>query len=158
MHGDDADFLRDLEDLLAAHDALPWAEVLRRLCAHLDCAVGTVHLLGEDGRLHLTSEIGLPPVLLDRVRTIPVGKGMAGIAAERLQTVQVCNLQTDDSGVVRPGARLTRMEGSIASPMLHEGELRGVLGVAKPMPYEFTQSEQNLLLAVGARLAAAAQS
>jgi putative methionine-R-sulfoxide reductase with GAF domain len=89
------------------------------------------------------------------VQVIPIGKGMAGIAAMRREPVQVCNLQSDASGVVRPGAKLTQMEGSLAAPMLDGDRLCGVFGIAKPVPYEFTPAEQQLLLAVGAAIARA---
>ena len=132
----------------------PWSGVLDRLLAHFECPVGTIHRLEPDGvTLRLTAQRGLPPPVLEKVQSIPVGKGMAGIAAERRAPVQVCNLQTDESGVVRPGAKLTRMEGSIAAPMLRGDRLHGVLGVAKPHPYEFTEAESSLLLAVGRALA-----
>ena len=84
---------------------------------------------------------------------IPIGKGMAGIAAERREPVQVCNLQTDASGVVREGAKMTRMEGSLAVPMLDGKRLCGVLGVAKPVEYEFTAAQTEALMAVGQVLA-----
>lgn len=47
---------------------------------------------------------------------------MAGIAAERHQLVQLCNLQKDISGVARPATKETKVEGSIAVPMLLDGE------------------------------------
>jgi L-methionine (R)-S-oxide reductase len=146
--------------LLAAIDTLcsraappPWPDVVAALTKHFDCVVGTVHLMGTDGLLHLEAQRGLPPPVIDKVQVIPIGKGMAGIAAERKEPVQVCNLQTDTSGVVRQGAKLTQMEGSLAAPMLRDGKVAGVLGVAKPVPYEFTAAEQQLLLDVGAQLA-----
>jgi L-methionine (R)-S-oxide reductase len=146
--------LASLRDLLP-HDPPPWPMLLARLTSHFDCPVGTVHLLAPaDGLLHLTAQQGLPPFVLDKVQRIPIGKGMAGIAAERRQPVQVCNLQTDQSGVVRPGAKLTQMEGSLAAPMLAGDRLVGVLGVAKPVAYEFTAAEQQLLLDVGSMFAA----
>lgn len=74
---------------------------------------------------------------------------MAGIAAERRQPVEMCNLQTDSSGVARPAAKETRVEGSIAVPMLHDGELHGTLGVAKSIPYEFTKKEVSELMEIG---------
>jgi hypothetical protein len=40
----------------------------------------------------------------------------------------MCNLQIDDSGVARPAAKETKVEGSIAVPMLLEGKLYGTLG------------------------------
>ncbi|MBX3462829.1 MAG: GAF domain-containing protein [Planctomycetes bacterium] len=139
---------------LAGPAGARWPDLLAAVLAHFDCPVGTVHLLDPaDGRLHLAAQRGLPPVVLDKVVTIPIGKGMAGIAAQRREPVQVCNLQTDQSGVVRPGARETRMEGSLAVPMLDGAALRGVLGIAKPFAYDFTPAETALLLAVAARAA-----
>ena len=43
-------------------------------------------------------------------------------------------------------AKDTKMEGSIACPMFDGTELRGVVGVAKPVPHDFTSEEQALLL------------
>jgi L-methionine (R)-S-oxide reductase len=145
--------LAALENQLAAPE-LPWQAVLDRVTKHFDCPVGTVHLLDpKDGMLHLAAQRGLPPPVLDKVAVIPIGKGMAGIAAERREPVQVCNLQKDQSGVVRPGAKLTQMEGSLAAPMLDGDRLCGVFGIAKPVAHDFTEAETRLLLSVGARLA-----
>jgi signal transduction protein with GAF and PtsI domain len=150
-----------LHPLLAAVDELltppapSWPAVLALVARHFECPVATWHRLDANaGLLHLVAQQGLPPPVLDKVQRIPVGKGMAGIAAERRQPVQVCNLQSDGSGVVRPGAKLTQMEGSLAAPMLDGTRLHGVLGVAKPVAYDFTTDEQQLLLQVGARIAA----
>lgn len=85
--------------------------------------------------------------------TIPVGKGMAGIAAERMEAVQVCNLQTDDSGVVRPGAKDTKVEGAITAPMIVEGKLYGTLGIAKKDPYEFNDKETKALMRIASAIA-----
>jgi L-methionine (R)-S-oxide reductase len=127
---------------------------LDRVLRALDCQVGTIHGLDSgSGLLTLLASRGVPETLLARIVRIPIGKGMAGIAAERREPVQVCNLQTDTSGVAKPSARETRMEGSIAVPILHGDELRGTLGVAKPVPYEFTVAESALLLNAGAVIA-----
>lgn len=146
--------VRAVDAVLAGAAERRWSQLLDAVLAHFDCPVGTVHLLdGGDGLLHLAAQRGLPEAVLGRVGVIPIGKGMAGIAAERREPVQVCNLQTDQSGVVRPGAKLTQMEGSLAVPMLDRGSLRGVLGVAKPVAYEFSAGETRLLLAVAERAA-----
>lgn len=148
--------LAELEALLGTTNPPLWEPALGILLRHFDCAVGTIHVLEADGLLHLRTQRGLPPPVLDKVGVIPIGKGMAGLAAERRAPVQVCNLQTDTSGVARPDARLTRMEGSIAAPMLFGERLYGVVGVAKPVPYEFSAEEGARLLAAGAMLARAA--
>jgi len=137
--------------LQEAGDAWPAAlsDVLEMVLADVDCVTGTIHRLDPGtGRLHVLAYKGIPEAILDRVRDIPIGKGMAGMAAERRAPVQVCNLQEDQSGVVRPGAKLTEMEGAVACPMLVEGELCGTIGVAKPTPYEFTDAEMQRLTGV----------
>jgi L-methionine (R)-S-oxide reductase len=104
--------------------------------------------MGGDGHLHLTAIVGLyPPPVLDAIRTIPVGKGLAGLAAQRLEPVTVCNLQDDASGQAPPGARATGMEGAITVPCIDAGgTLRAVLGIANRSPRTFTPEEVSGLL------------
>ena len=84
--------------------------ILDRLLSTFGCSVGTVHRLDRDtGMLRLCVHRGLPAALLERVQLIPIGKGMAGLAAERRVPVQVCNLQTDTSGAAKPAAKETGM-------------------------------------------------
>lgn len=121
--------------------------------AHFGCQAGTVHLL-RDGMLRLAAHENIPPPVVQIIGTVPVGKGIAGLAAERREPVTICNLQTDTSGQVRPGAKATGMEGSLAVPMLAGGELRGVLGIAKAEAYDWSEEETGLVLAIATRLCA----
>src|SRR4051794_30190745 len=77
---------------------------------------GTIHLLGADGVLHLTAHHGIPEQVVNIVKMVPVGKGMAGLAVQRMSPVNICNIQTDNSGDVRPGAKATAMQGAIVVP------------------------------------------
>ena len=120
--------------------------------AHFGCQAGTIHLL-RDGVLKLAAHKNIPPPVVQIIGTVPIGKGIAGLAAERREPVTICNLQTDTSGQVRPGAKATGMEGSLAVPMLAGGELRGVLGIAKAEAYDWSEPETALVLAIAARLA-----
>ena len=129
---------------------LDWQQLLSDIIVAFDCSTGTVHTLDNDSQLlQLKAQQGIPEFLLPKMTEIPIGKGMAGIAAQRLQPVEMCNLQTDDSGVARPAARETKVEGSIAAPMLLEGILYGTLGIAKPVPYDFTVEETDALMQIG---------
>ena len=117
--------LGELQHLLGAGNPRPQAleAALEKILAAFDCRVGTIHALQPDsGVLTLQAQRGLPAVLLPRVQEIPIGKGMAGLAAERREPVQVCNLQTDGSGV------------------------------AKPVAHEFSSAETELLLKVGSMI------
>jgi len=130
-----------------------WQSALDLILAEFKCPVGTIHMMDEGGEmLHLILRRGIPDAILDRVTRIPVGKGMAGLAAERRECVEVCNLQTDTSGDAKPGAKMTGMEGSIAVPMLIDGRVVGVLGVAKPTAYTFSDVERRELLAIATQI------
>jgi len=138
-----------LSDLLKS-PVINWEEVLSEIISSFDCTTGTVHFLdAETSLLKLKVQIGIPPFLIPKLSEIPLGKGMAGIAAERREPVEMCNLQTDSSGVARPAAKETKVEGSIAVPMLLDNTLFGTLGIAKPVPYDFTEEEVNDLLKIG---------
>lgn len=104
---------------------------------------GTVHLLQGDV-LKLASSVNIPPPVVKVSETIPKGKGMAGLAWERGQVVATCNLKTDESGDVRPGAKAVDAQAALAIPVLaSSGALRAVVGIA--FLGERTFSEQDLL-------------
>jgi len=136
---------------LEGQSAVPdWKLLLGDIILAFDCTTGTIHTLDQETQLlELEAQQGIPDFLLPKMSRIPIGKGMAGIAAERRKPVEMCNLQTDESGVARPAARETKVEGSIAAPMLLEGKLFGTVGIAKPVPYDFTEEENHSLMRIG---------
>lgn len=136
---------------LQNHNAeLNWQDLLAEIISSFACTTGTIHTFDEKSQLlKLQAQQGIPSFLLPKITEIPLGKGIAGVAAERREPVEMCNLQTDDSGVARPAAKQTNVEGSIAVPMLLENDLYGTLGVAKTEPYDFTKEEENTLLQIG---------
>jgi len=140
-----------LLDRLQSREAdVDWQRLLQDVIAAFDCATGTLHVLDRHTNLlALQAHQGIPPFLLPKMQAIPIGKGMAGIAAERRRPVEMCNLQTDQSGVARPAAKETKVEGSMAAPMIFEGDLYGTLGIAKPVPYDFTPEEARDLMKIG---------
>ena len=130
-------------------------EALLLVLRHFRADSGTLHRL-RDGVLALSAHSpGIPEPVLAAVRSVPIGKGMAGLAAERREPVTACNLQTDTSGDVRPGARATGLRGSIVVPMLAGDDVRGTLGIGNREEREFSDAERALLLAAGAVLARA---
>jgi L-methionine (R)-S-oxide reductase len=97
---------------------------------------------------------GFPEFVLAAIRTIPVGKGMAGLAVERRRPVDSCNIQTDASGDVRPGARATDLGGAIVVPIFQGDDVVGALGIANRGERIFDESEISNLLTAGRGLAA----
>lgn len=145
-------FQDEVQSALAQPDAMQGVLDLTIQQLHADS--GTIHLMGDDGVLHLTVSKGLPEVVLNIVRIIPVGKGMAGLAVERKQAVSMCNLQTDNSGDAKPGAKKTGMEGAIVVPVMKGDEAVGALGVANRSERTFTPEEIDMLMGVGRAIAA----
>lgn len=112
-------------DLNPAHQ-----QFLESLLERLGGVAGTVHeQRGDD--LFLTAARNIPPPVVAVVAHVPHGKGMAGVAQVKKQPVQTCNLQTDDSGTIKPGAKAVGAQAAIALPVLRDdGEVRAVVGVA----------------------------
>jgi putative methionine-R-sulfoxide reductase with GAF domain len=106
--------------------------------------------------LKLVTSERIPEHLMGVISVIPVGKGIAGAAAERREPVEMCNLQADTTGVARPDAKTTGVLGNIAVPILDGERLCGTLGIGKFQPYDFTDAEKAQLLelteAIAARL------
>jgi L-methionine (R)-S-oxide reductase len=130
------------------------ADLIAAIVRHMKADSGTIHLVGADGLLHLQAATpGFPEVVMATITTIPVGKGMAGLAAQRRQPVDACNIQTDTSGDVRPGARATALSGAIVVPIFRGDMVIGTLGVGNRSERVFTQAETDDLLALGRQLA-----
>ena len=136
-----------IKSALARGDGL--AEALRLTIAHFHADSGTIHLLEPDGVMHLAAAQGVPEFVLDKVRLVPIGKGMAGLAAERKEPVNVCNIQTDTSGSVKPGARGAGMEGAMVVPVMKGQDAAGALGIANRTERTFTPEEVALLMEIG---------
>src|SRR5690349_7526822 len=91
---------------------------------------GTVHCL-DDGVLKIAAAVNIPPPVVRATEIIPNGKGMAGLAWERDECVATCNLKTDASGDVRPGAKAVDAQAALAIPVRDAaGGVRAVVGIA----------------------------
>lgn len=106
---------------------------------------GTVHVTRGD-ELVLSAWHNIPPPVRELSAVVPNGKGMAGLAMQREQPVQTCNVQTDDSGDVRPGARSVGAQAAVALPV-HDpaGAVRAVVGIAFLGERELPQDEVERL-------------
>ena len=75
-------------------------QYLEKIIANFKADSGTVHMIGKDGALHLKASSGVPEVVLNIVRIVPIGKGMAGLCAERAEPITACNIQSDADRVL----------------------------------------------------------
>ena len=113
---------------------------------------GTVHVQrGED--LYLTAAHNIPPNVVAIVAHVPHGKGMAGVAQVKKQPVQTCNLQTDETGNIKPGAKAVNAQAAVALPVLDDaGAVRAVVGIAWNHEAQIGPAEQQTMMAVAAAL------
>src|SRR5882757_2265174 len=130
-------------------------KILRDMLAKFNSETGTVHKLHEPTQLlRLLAQAGLPPQLLDMVSIIPVGKGIAGECVQKNRPVTICNLQTDTSGVAKPGAKQTGVGGAVCVPMHKNGAIIGTLGIGTMRQHEYTSEETQRLEELATLIAA----
>ncbi|TLD72536.1 GAF domain-containing protein [Phragmitibacter flavus] len=142
-----------LPDLLS-HEPVDWQAVLDATIEDFDCTTGTLHRLHADTQmLHLVAQRGIPEQIMPMVLVIPVGKGIAGVAAETRQPVELCNLQKDLGGVAKDAARKTNVQGSLAVPVQEGPDLCGTLGIGKMTPHDFTAAEKDRLMSIATEMA-----
>ena len=124
-------------------------KLLRDTLAQFRSETGTIHRLDEQTQLlHLVAHAGLPPQMIDVVKTIPVGKGIAGETVAKNRPVTICNLQTDTSGVAEPGAKQTGVGGAVCVPVRlggNMGKIVGTFGIGTMREYEYSAAEINAL-------------
>ena len=114
---------------------------LRSFLSDHGAVAGTVHVLQGD-LLKLSAAVNIPPPVVKVTETIPKGKGMAGLAWERDEVVATCNLKSDTSGDVRPGAKAVDAQAALAIPVRSPaGELRAVVGIAFMGERDFSELE-----------------
>lgn len=135
----------------ASIDVNAWLE--RFVTGHRGVA-GTVHRRRDDV-LELVAAFNIPEPVRRVTAEIPKGKGMAGLAFERNQPVQTCNLKTDTTGDVRPGAQVVNAQAAVALPVQDtDGNVRAVVGIAFSEEREIAEPELTTLSRIARELPA----
>ena len=103
---------------------------LQSLLGRHGAVAGTVHVVRGDV-LAIAAAVNIPPKVQEVTATIPMGKGMAGLAWQHDKPIQTCNLQEDTSGAVKPGAKAVDARAAVAVPV-HDtsGTVRAIVGLA----------------------------
>ncbi len=136
------------------------ADGYRTLQAELDAIIvrfgadtGTIHLV-EDGCLVLKAHSGVPPEVVRIVSSVPIGKGMAGLATQSNKAVFSCNIQVDRSGNVQPGAKRTGVNGAIVVPIRdYAGHAVGALGIGVCREHAYSTEDTASLILEAEKLA-----
>jgi len=118
---------------------------LTSFLSEVGAVAGTVHL-HQNGGLRLAASVNIPLKVQEVVAWVPTGKGMAGLALERGQPVQTCNLKEDRSGAVKPGAKAVNAKGAVAIPVRDESDsILAVVGIAFADEREIQSEELDRL-------------
>ena len=138
---------------MTGHDAgHGWQIALEATLEMFAADAGTLHLM-EGQALVLVAHVGMPDSLIPTIERVPVGKGMAGLAAQRNLPVDSCDIQTDATGDVMPGARATSLQGALAVPMRRPGgAVAGVLGIGALSERQWSSDARAKLLRRAAAL------
>lgn len=121
-------------------------QILHRLLTRFQSETGTIHRFDPDNQLlYLMAQVGLPPQILEIVKTIPAGKGIAGQVITQGKPVSICNLQTDNSGVAKPSARQTGVGGALCVPLRDGDKIVGTIGIGTVRQHEYTADETREL-------------
>jgi L-methionine (R)-S-oxide reductase len=92
--------------------------------------------LMEDGELVLGPFQGLPACV-----RIPVGKGVCGTAASRMETIRVADVHQFPGHIACDAAS----QSEIVIPMVDNGKLVGVLDIDSPEKDRFDELDQRML-------------
>jgi len=121
-------------------------QILHLVLTKFHSETGTTHRLDRENQLlYLVAQVGLPPQILEVVKTIPSGKGIAGQVVLQNKPVTICNLQTDASGVAKPGAKQTGVGGALCVPLRDGEKIAGTLGIGTVRAHEYTPDETREL-------------
>lgn len=147
-----ADFTRlyALADRLSSTTSLKTAvdEVLVAVTALLETTSGV--LMVDDpttGELYLLASVGVPQACLDRLRRVPQGTGIGGMAVVERQPVIVEDLAREsDTAPDRSALELGGYHAACAVPLLApRDEVLGVLTIFFPEPHRPTERELSLV-------------
>ena len=116
---------------MSEESAVPQQAWLERFIKKHGGVAGSVHLRAGPDELALSATVNIPEPVRTIVARVPRGKGMAGLVLERNAAISSCNIQSDSSGQVRPGARAVDAAAAVALPVHNRaGEVRAVFGIA----------------------------
>ncbi|SFM69301.1 GAF domain-containing protein [Streptomyces sp. cf124] len=96
-----------------------------------------------EGEIVLVASYNLPVSVRNGTAVIPIGKGMAGTAAQRREPVAVSDFQTDTTGVAVRAGRAAGAMGSLTLPVFDPADdtLVAVVGIGFTERRDFTTEE-----------------
>ena len=148
---------RRFASLLDLNEVL--GEVLSLTVDSLGADRGSIFLFDQQGRVnrHILARRHLPTEESEQVVSAVLDKGLAGWVVRNRQGTLVKDTQTDERWHHLPGDEsVTR--SAIAVPLLHRGELNGLLTLQHSQPNAFTREQLDLASAIAGQAATAVEN
>lgn len=105
----------------------------------------TLHQVKNE-QLHLLYHYHIPTDIIDKIKVIDKGIGMAGLAFEQATQISTCPLARDEFQRLKPHVQFIEGKGTSAIPIWilnnHCYELWGILGIALSTQIDTIMSEQ----------------
>jgi phosphoenolpyruvate-protein phosphotransferase len=117
----------------------------------MNVAVCSLYLLDEDDWLTLAATEGLNPEAVGKVR-LKVGDGLVGTIAKTRHPLNLESASSDPHYLYFPETGEEKFEGFVGAPVVHLGELVGVLVVEECERRRFSEEEESFLVTVAAHL------
>jgi diguanylate cyclase (GGDEF)-like protein len=144
--------IRDLTSTLSVREVLD--RLLARALDHLDAEIGSILLVGPDGRMRIVVARGLPSDVVDE-SCIGMGESISGYVAGTGRPLLVSDVESDERFQRRNHERYYT-SSFISAPLVHMGAVRGVVNVNnKRSRDEFYEVDLNLLEALAGHASAA---
>jgi L-methionine (R)-S-oxide reductase len=114
--------------------------------------MGSVHLTepAAEGEMVLVAAHNLSVSIQNGAAIAEIGKGMAGVTAQRRAPLTFADLKTDTSDIPHPQDRDSGSRGSIIVPILaadRDNEIAAVVGLGFPTPREFSEPDVKAYVA-----------
>ncbi len=145
-----------IQDLNHASD-LP--EALALIIKHLQTALAvdvvSVYLFEKEPQagLRLVASQGLAKAVVGEL-LLPLGQGLVGLAAQRAEIIHVADAARHPNFYFIPESQEAAYAGFLAVPILHSGQVLGVIVLQKAEAACFSEEVENLLFTLAAQLAA----
>jgi len=117
---------------------------------HVD--VCSLYLLEGEDMLVLAATVGLDPRSVGQVR-LRLGEGLVGQVAESLHPLNIDNAETSPYYRYFPETGEERFHAFLGVPLVHLGEVSGVLVVQDTLQRRFTEDEEAFLITIASQLA-----
>jgi PAS domain S-box-containing protein len=160
-----ADRTHELSALYAvasvANEAIDLQVMLDKMLARTLAAVGlprgAIHFLNTSGdQLHLAAQIGIPPEIENRIRTVTPGFGLAGWVVERNQPLTLTNVSSDPR--ILTIGQVSGYSVYLSAPLRSHGQVLGAISAFGDTEQRLNPETVALLTTIADQIGLAAES